>query len=217
MPALTVASPGETSRDVHIHRILVVHDTSDVAHRRMDEFRLFAHLASPLALERRKRTRVFQPLHCPNFQIARSGYMNLCVPRWEVRPAKIPVERDGPVDLWVLPDRFSGSEILQAVGEEVRVLIPEHERPELHDRDESREEVDLAIGVSTVEHTGEGEELGALVDLGPESVLEAFLGVFESRSLLDEVHVGKEADDFGETVRLEHVEKLECFLQPSTP
>lgn len=56
------------------------------------------------------------------------------------------------------------------------------------------------------------EELGALVDFSPETVLEPLLGVLERLLLLDQVKMGQKSDDFRETMRLEDIEKFECFL-----
>ena len=49
--------------------------------------------------------------------------------------------------------------------------ITKDEWTELHDADEAREEVDLCVGISTVDDSGKGKELGSLIYLCPESVL----------------------------------------------
>ena len=93
------------------------------------------------------------------------------------------------------------------------MLIPEDQRPELHDGDEAGEEVDLGVGIPAVDDAGEGEELRALVDLGPESMFQSFLGVFQGGGFLDQVEVGEEAEDFGKAVRLENIEEFKGFLR----
>ena len=90
--------------------------------------------------------------------------------------------------------------------------VAEDERAELHHADEAREVHDLGVGVASVEHTGEVEELRALVDFRPEALLEHLLGGAQRRGFLDEVEVGKDADDLGEAMGLEDVEELEGFL-----
>lgn len=95
------------------------------------------------------------------------------------------------------------------------MLVPKDEWSEFHDRNEPRQEVDFGVGVSTVQDPRKGEKFGSLVNFRPESVLQPFLGVFERRGFLDKIHVREEAEDFGETVRLQNVEELERFLQRS--
>ena len=90
--------------------------------------------------------------------------------------------------------------------------VAEDERTELHDGDEATEVLDLGVGVAAVEHAGEVEELCALVYLCPETLLERLFGVTLRLDLLDEVEVGKDADDFGEAVRLEDVDEFKGFL-----
>jgi hypothetical protein len=92
------------------------------------------------------------------------------------------------------------------------MLIPKHQRPKLHDADEPAKVHDLLIRVTAVQHAGKVEELGALVNLGPKSVLDSLFGISESGGLADEVQVGQDADDFRESVGLEDVDKLEGFL-----
>lgn len=90
--------------------------------------------------------------------------------------------------------------------------VAEDERAEFHDADESREVKDLSVGVAAVQDTREVEELRALVDFSPETLFERFLGILKYSGLFDEVKVGEDSDDFGETVSLEDVEELERFL-----
>lgn len=94
--------------------------------------------------------------------------------------------------------------------------VAEHERTEFHDADESREVEDLSVWVAAVQDTGEVEELRALIDFGPETLFERFLGILEYGCLFDEVEVGENSDDFGKAMSLEDVEKLECFLVSRT-
>ena len=93
-----------------------------------------------------------------------------------------------------------GREERAPVHEHVRVRIPEDQRPELHDGDEAGEVEDLGVGVPAVDDPREVEELGALVDLGPEPLLERLFGVLEGGGFFDEVEVGEDADNFGEAV-----------------
>jgi len=57
------------------------------------------------------------------------------------------------------------------------MAISEHERTELHHANKTREIEDFAVGIATVEDTGQIEELGALIDFRPKSLFERFLGV----------------------------------------
>ena len=92
------------------------------------------------------------------------------------------------------------------------MLIPKDKRTEFHDGYETGKKVDLRIWVPPVDDAGEGEELCALIDLGPESVFESFLSVFQGGGFLDQVEVGEEAENFGEAVGLEDIKELEGFL-----
>ena len=82
------------------------------------------------------------------------------------------------------------------------MLIAEDEGAELHDGNEAGEIEDLGVGVATVEDAGEIEELRTLVYLCPKALLECFFGRTEGGSLLNEIEVGKDSDDFGETMGL---------------
>ena len=57
--------------------------------------------------------------------------------------------------------------------------------------------------------TGKIKELGAVVNLGPKAALQLFLGLAKLLGCLEPVQVRQNAHDLGETVRLQHVEKLE--------
>ena len=82
------------------------------------------------------------------------------------------------------------------------MLIAEDEGAELHDGDEAGEVEDLGVGVATVENAGEIEELRTLVDLCPKTLFECLFGRTKGGSLLNEVEVGEDTDDFGETMGL---------------
>ena len=68
-------------------------------------------------------------------------------------------------------------------------------------RDTPTKVEDLSIRVTTVHDTREVEHFGAVVHLGPESVLEPLLLRFERGRSLDEVEMGQNGDELGETVR----------------
>lgn len=71
---------------------------------------------------------------------------------------------------------------------------------------------DLAIRVSTIHHAREVKHFGSIVDLGPETVLQALLLRFESGGSFDEVEVGENSDEFGKSVGGEGREGFEGFL-----
>ena len=56
--------------------------------------------------------------------------------------------------------------------------VSENEGTEFHDGDETRQQVDLRVGVTAVHDSRQGEQLCSLVDFGPESMFETLLGVF---------------------------------------
>lgn len=91
--------------------------------------------------------------------------------------------------------------------------VPENQRPELHDTDKPAQVHDLGVGVATVHDSREVEELGSLVDFLPEPRLEGLLLGSKGSSLLDEIEMSEDSDDFGESVSLEDVEELEGFLE----
>lgn len=145
----------------------------------MNQFCLLPHFPAPLALERRKGAWIRQSLHLAHLQISRSRYVHLGISRGKVRTSQIAVQCDRAVHFGIFADRLAWRQVLDSVGNEVRMRVAEHEGPELHHADESGKKVDLGVGVSAVDDAGEGEELGALVDLRPESVLQTLLCVLE--------------------------------------
>lgn len=90
--------------------------------------------------------------------------------------------------------------------------VAEDKGSELHDGDEAGEIEDFGVRIAAVEHARQVEELGTLVDLRPKTLFQGLLGSAEGCSLLNEVKVGEDADNFGEAMRLQDVEELECFL-----
>lgn len=200
----------KATRHVDPNCVLVVHDTADVAHGCVDEeFLLFAELAALLRVGGGQGTRVAQYGDTGHVEVAYSRNMHLHA-RAQVGAADVAIDGDGAIALALGgAHELARCEVLETVGEQVRVGVAEDEGAELHDADEAGEVEDLGVGVAPVEHAGEVEELGALVDLGPEALLEGLFGVFECRGLLDEVEVGEDADDLGEAMGLEDVEELE--------
>ena len=55
--------------------------------------------------------------------------------------------------------------------------VPKHQWAELHHAHKAGQIQNFGVGVPPVEHAGEVEELCALVDFGPEALLEAFFGL----------------------------------------
>lgn len=90
--------------------------------------------------------------------------------------------------------------------------VPEDEGAEFHDADKASEVQNFGVGISTIEHTGEVKKFCTLVDFGPEALFESLFGVLEGCSFFHEVEVGKDADNFWESMRLENIEKFEGFL-----
>lgn len=93
------------------------------------------------------------------------------------------------------------------------MLVPKDERTKLHDADEAGEVEDFLVRISAVEDAAEIEELGSLVNLGPEAFLQTLFGLALDNYFLDEIEVGKDTDDFGKPMGLKDVEELERFLR----
>ena len=93
------------------------------------------------------------------------------------------------------------------------MLIAEDEGAEFHDGDEAGEVEDFSVGITSIKDAREVEELGTLVNLGPEALFQSLLCSTEGSGLPDEVEVCEDADDFGETVGLQNIEELKCFLR----
>lgn len=109
-------------------------------------------------------------------------------------------------------DLFTGREVFEAVCEEVGVRVTEYKRAKFHYRDKTTEILDLLVGVTAIDNTGEIKELGTLIDFRPETLLEGLLGGTLCSDLFYEIKVSENTDDFREAVRLENVDELECFL-----
>ena len=80
------------------------------------------------------------------------------------------------------------------------MTIPEDERSELHDTNEAGEIQDFCIRIAAIQDTREVEEFGPLVDFRPKSFFQSFLRCTEGCSLLDQVQVCEDTNDFGETM-----------------
>ena len=93
--------------------------------------------------------------------------------------------------------------------------VAEDEGAKLHDADEAGEILYFSVWIATVEHAGEVEKFGTLIDLCPEAFLESFFGVAESSCFFYEIEMGQDTNDFGKTVRLENVEKFKSLLRGS--
>lgn len=78
--------------------------------------------------------------------------------------------------------------------------VSEYKRSEFHDGDETGEVQDFGIGVPAIDNARKIKEFCALVDLSPKTLFECFLCSFERSCPFNEVEVGEDADDFGETV-----------------
>lgn len=80
-------------------------------------------------------------------------------------------------------------------------------------KDEPAQVEDLAIGVATVHDPREVKHLRSIEHLRPETLLQSLLLSFESSGRLNEVEVGKDSDELGETVGGKGGEGFEGFLQ----
>jgi len=192
--------------DVDVDGVAVEQEPADVGHGPVDE-PVAVPQAPPLD-DLGTRAGVGEDLDLPDGVVPDAGDVDAgALP--EVGAAEEAVETHVPVALGVPPDGVAVGEVLEAVGEDVRVRGAPGEGPELLHGDEAGEVEDLALEVAPVAEPREVEELGALVDLGPEAVLEGLLGVLELLRVLEPVQVGEDAHDLGEAVDLEEVEELE--------
>lgn len=142
----------------------------------MNQLLAFAQLAPLFALHRGKWTGIRESGDGFDEEVACAGdvYARRGV---EVRSTEVSIQCDCPVDCRVRPDQFSRREVLNSVSEEVRMRVPKHEWAELHHGDKPREIHDLCVGVSSIHNARKVEQLRALVDLCPESLLKGFFGV----------------------------------------
>ena len=86
---------------------------------------------------------------------------------------------------------------------------PPHQRTELHHADEPAQVVHLGLLVLlAVHHAREVKQLGTLVHLRPEPLLEVLLGALQRLGVLEGVEVREDAHDPGEAVHLTDVEEL---------
>ena len=90
--------------------------------------------------------------------------------------------------------------------------VTEYKRAEFHYRDKTTEILDLLVGVTAIDNTGEIKELGTLIDFCPETLLEGLLGGTLCSDLFYEIKMSENTNNFREAVRLENVDELECFL-----
>lgn len=91
---------------------------------------------------------------------------------------------------------------LEAVDKEVGVRLAPRKGPELHDADEASQVKYLPLLVLAVTKPCEKEELGALVYLPPEAVLEGLLRLLHRLVVPQAVHVRQHPHDLGEAVYL---------------
>lgn len=176
------------------------------------ELLLLAELPPLLRSRIWKWTRVSKDLNALHLEVSDTGNVHLGA-LTIIGAAEVAVDGDGPVTLASgLPDLLSRSEVLEAVGEHVRMCVAEHEGAELHHGDEAGEVEDLGVGVPAVQDAREVEEFGPLIDLRPEAFLQGLFGVLQGGGLLDEVEVGEYSDDLRKPMRLQDVEELESFL-----
>mmetsp|Transcript_11845 Transcript_11845/g.34960 ORF Transcript_11845/g.34960 Transcript_11845/m.34960 type:complete len:278 (-) Transcript_11845:404-1237(-) len=158
--------------DVDVHGVLVVHEPADVRHRRVQAALLLVQRSLPDRVGQRAWVR--QHVQLRQVEVADAGDVHTRV-RAHVRAAQPAVHRDVAVTLWRRSHCLARRVVLEAVAEHVGVRQPPRQRPRLDDRDEAREIEDLALEVAPMLDARQVEELGAVVDLGPEARLELLL------------------------------------------
>mmetsp|Transcript_45142 Transcript_45142/g.130690 ORF Transcript_45142/g.130690 Transcript_45142/m.130690 type:complete len:662 (-) Transcript_45142:545-2530(-) len=216
--------PGEAHlhlRQVDVHGVGVHGDAAHLGARRVDDavplreapqhvllLRLLALGLVPLGLHfLGMRTGVWQRLDGRDREIANPGKVRL-------RALAQPAAADVAVEVQA-PGRLPGERgvglVLPAQGQHVGVALPPRQQGRLGNGDEARQVLDLVAVVAAILQAAEVEELGALVHLGPEAVLQRLLGLPQLLVVLEDIQVGEHADDAGEAVHLEDVDELEGF------
>ena len=110
-------------------------------------------------------------------------------------------------------NELSRGKVFETINENVWMSISEDQRAEFHDADEATEVEGFGIGVATVEDTREVEQFCTLINLRPEPLFESLFGCTKNGGFLDEVQMSEDADDFGEAMGLQDVQKLKGLLR----
>ncbi len=118
--------------------------------------------------------------------------------------AHVSIETHCAVTLLVLSYQVGLRQIFHAVSDHERMIGAVSQVLELHHRDETRQVVHLVFAVLAVHHACQVEQLGALVNLCPETMFQPFLGLFELLGSGHQVHVGKHTHDARKAVHLTH-------------
>lgn len=131
----------------------------------------------------------------------------------EVRPAHVPIYCDCTVAFALRGTyEFAGGQVFEPIRENVGVCVPEDQRAEFHDRNETRKVDDFGIGVAAVNDAREVKKLSTLIYFGPEALFQSLFSSTHSRGFFDEVKVGEYPDYFWESVSLKDIEEFKCFL-----
>ena len=92
------------------------------------------------------------------------------------------------------------------------MILSPHDRPELDDRDEAAEIRDFLVHVLPfLRQSGKIKQLRALIQFGPESVLQLVLDFLLLVADRHQVEMRQDAHDARHSVNLRHVQKLENF------
>mmetsp|Transcript_19763 Transcript_19763/g.54423 ORF Transcript_19763/g.54423 Transcript_19763/m.54423 type:complete len:419 (+) Transcript_19763:1755-3011(+) len=206
---------------VDVHRIVVDGDAPDVGAGRVDDTVPLRECAQGVLLlllpvlslglpvlgldVHRRRARVGERLQTCNHEVADS---------WKV--CLTTITKPAPVDVAVdveparrLLRRRGISLVLPPQRKHVWMALPPRQDGALLHGDEPGEVLYLQAVVAPVLQAAEVEQLGPLVDLGPEAALHCLLYLPQLLSVLEAVQVREDANDSREAVILQDIDELE--------
>mmetsp|Transcript_38148 Transcript_38148/g.114055 ORF Transcript_38148/g.114055 Transcript_38148/m.114055 type:complete len:788 (-) Transcript_38148:151-2514(-) len=195
---------------INVHGILVVRDRPHIAQRR-EQFRILLIQTLPLprvGVRIGQRQRIRQRSHIRQSEISHAGHVHPLPPA-EVRSSDVSVERDGPIAGRILLHVPRRSHILVPIGDEIRVGVPKHQRAEFGPAHVQRQLTHLVLQVLVPHDSRKVKHLGAVVNFGPEAMLEQLFRLAEILGGAKFVEMSKDTHDAGESVDLEHVEEFE--------
>ena len=201
--------------NLNVHRVLVVEQSTHVRHRRIQE--PFLLVQPPLLQLTRQRTRVRHDRDLCRPVVPGPGNVRRH-PVLPVRTPQVPIHRDISITLRILPNRLRRRGVLEPVHHEVRMRLPPAQRPELHHRDEPRQVQHLPVQVPTVLDPRKVKQLGTLVYLAPEPVLERLLRLLQRLGVRERIQVRQHPHHLRKPVHLHQIQKLKrLHLKPKVP
>mmetsp|Transcript_43718 Transcript_43718/g.66013 ORF Transcript_43718/g.66013 Transcript_43718/m.66013 type:complete len:203 (-) Transcript_43718:385-993(-) len=123
-------------------------------------------------------------------------------------PTNVAIEGNRAFTRWIVRKEVRVCEVLVTINNEVGMCISPDKWSILDSGNKECQLLDFILQVLAIDASGEVKHLGSVINLGPKAVLEELFCFAEILHCLELVKVRKNAHDFGETVCLQHVEKL---------